>query len=122
MGDAAQAEVRLVVVGQMSPHQLAKLGVPASNLTYVTATFTEGSCGMTIKEVRKDRAVRIKAVDSEGQAEAQGLKVDSMLLAVHGTSTEGLEYSAVLELMQKAPRPMRLLFTVPDCRIGETYL
>lgn len=111
--DACQSEVRLVVIGRASPHQLAKLGVPTSNLSYVTATFGEGECGMTVKELRKDRAVRVKSVDSDGQAIAQGIKVDSMLLAVGDTSAVGLKYGEVLELMKTAPRPMRVLFTVP---------
>jgi len=77
-------------------------------------TIEAGPVGMCLKEIRNAATVIVSSINDESSAMAQGAKVNSVVLAVNGESTLGLDKVGVIAKVgsaQKAGQPLAILLS-----------
>ncbi|OQR96246.1 hypothetical protein ACHHYP_16551 [Achlya hypogyna] len=78
--------------------------------------FQAGKLGILFKGV--DRSlITVDSIVPSGQAEAAGvLQRGDVLETIEGANIRGLRFHAVMEMLQRAPRPLTLQFSTPPAR------
>ncbi|OQS07389.1 hypothetical protein THRCLA_00590 [Thraustotheca clavata] len=85
-----------------------------------TVVFQEGKLGILFKGVDRS-AITIDSIVPHGQAEsAKVLKRGDILETIDAASVRGLRFQAVMQMLQKTPRPVTLQFSRPPTRMFDT--
>jgi len=81
------------------------------------ATFAAGPLGLGLSN-RGQGAVAVTSVDEGSAAQAQGVRMNSVVVEVSGESTSGLDKVGVLAKIKSVPRPLTLKFVQPDAHVA----
>ena len=96
-----------------SGHTNGACGSPPEPLL---ASFAAGPLGLGLSN-RADGAVVVTSVDDASAAEAEGVKLNSVLVKVNGISTTGMDKAGVMDMIKSSPRPLTLKFELPDASL-----